>query len=72
MGIQKGNFFRGAFYGALAVIVTIGITATLLIFHREVPQATAASAQAPREWSRTKPYPVHDVYYPGTEGIKPS
>jgi ribonuclease Z len=25
----------------------------------------------PNQWSPTKPYPKHDVYYPGTEGLKP-
>jgi ribonuclease Z len=28
-----------------------------------------ADAGEPREWSRTSPYPVHDVYYPGTEAL---
>jgi len=71
MDIQRKNFLRGAVYGALVVIVAVGIGVAWLTFHTDVPQATAASAQAPREWSRTKPYPVRDVYYPGTEEIKP-
>ena len=25
--------------------------------------------KAPKEWSRTQPYPQHDVYYPGTEAL---
>ena len=30
------------------------------------------SGATPRsEWSPTKPYPQHDVYYPGTEELKP-
>ena len=31
----------------------------------------ATAEQAPKEWSRTQPYPVHDVYYPGTEALAP-
>ena len=31
----------------------------------------ATAGQAPQEWSRTQPYPVHDVYYPGTEALAP-
>ena len=37
---------------------------------RLVPEARAAG-KTPREWSPTKPYPQHDVYYPGTEALKP-
>ncbi|MGI9483372.1 MAG: guanitoxin biosynthesis MBL fold metallo-hydrolase GntH, partial [Hyphomicrobiales bacterium] len=38
-----------------------------------VPQADAQSAQVAKreEWSRTKPYPRHDVYFPGSEELKP-
>ncbi len=31
----------------------------------------ATAEQAPKEWSRTQPFPVHDVYYPGTEALAP-
>jgi ribonuclease Z len=35
-------------------------------------QAEAAKGEAaPQAWSRTKPYPVQDVYYPGTEELGP-
>jgi ribonuclease Z len=34
--------------------------------------ATAAGQMSgPTEWSPTEPYPDHDVYYPGTERLKP-
>ena len=37
-----------------------------------VSEALAASgAVASGEWSPTKPYPKHDVYYPGTEELAP-
>ena len=37
-----------------------------------VPAAEAASSEAASgEWSPTKPYPKHNVYYPGTEELKP-
>ena len=29
----------------------------------------AMAEKAPEEWSRTQPYPVHEVYYPGTEAL---
>ena len=29
------------------------------------------NSSGPTEWSKTKPYPHHDVYYPGTEELKP-
>ena len=34
-------------------------------------RAAAGGEGAPREWSRTGPYPVHDAYYPGTETLAP-
>jgi ribonuclease Z len=34
------------------------------------PEARAAEADS-SEWSPTKPYPIHNVYYPGTEELKP-
>ena len=37
-----------------------------------VHEAQAASTDAANgEWSPTKPYPNHDVYYPGTEELMP-
>jgi len=37
-----------------------------------VPAAQAASSEATSgEWSPTKPYPKHNVYYPGTEDLMP-
>ncbi len=37
-----------------------------------VESATAvAQTTGPTEWSPTKPYPHRDVYYPGTEELKP-
>ena len=36
------------------------------------PEAHAASSEAASgDWSPTKPYPKHDVYYPGTEALAP-
>jgi len=37
-----------------------------------VESATAAEhTSSPTKWSSTKPYPHRDVYYPGTEELKP-
>ena len=29
----------------------------------------ATAEEAPGEWSRTRPYPLHEVYYPGTGAL---
>ncbi len=34
-----------------------------------VAVGTAVDSKQPEEWSRTGPYPVHEVYYPGTETL---
>ena len=33
--------------------------------------ASALAQGTPTQWSPTKPSPSHDVYYPGTEELKP-
>jgi ribonuclease Z len=37
----------------------------------ETAEAAKQQSTLPGEWSPTKPYPKHIVYYPGTEGLKP-
>jgi hypothetical protein len=34
-----------------------------------LPIGQANAESAPVEWSRTQPFPAHDVYYPGTEEL---
>ena len=34
-------------------------------------EAKKEDSMAPNQWSPTKPYPKHNVYYPGTEELKP-
>ncbi len=34
-------------------------------------EAKKQDSIAPNQWSPTKPYPKHNVYYPGTEELKP-
>jgi len=29
----------------------------------------ATAENSPKEWSRTQPYPLHEVYYPGTGAL---
>ena len=49
-----------------------GLVALALSWDAGDAQAKSPStAASPVEWSRTKPYPVRDVYYPGTEELKP-
>ncbi len=62
--------------GALGVASAVGYLAGQSNFSIDrsglVSEAQAASSEAASgEWSPTKPYPKHDVYYPGTEELKP-
>ena len=34
-------------------------------------EAKKQDSLAPNQWSSTKPYPKHNVYYPGTEELNP-
>jgi len=34
-------------------------------------EVAVAEQDGPKKWSPTKPFPVHDVYYPGTETLGP-
>ena len=42
-----------------------------LLTKAHAAQAESPTAGGPMEWSRTEPYPRHDVYYPGTEALAP-
>ena len=62
--------------GALGVASAVGYWAGQNDFRIDRPglvsKAQAASEMAAKaEWSPTKPYPKHDVYYPGTEALAP-
>lgn len=43
--------------------------ATIVSFSPDLMTAAQAGEHQVREWSRTEPFPVHDVYYPGTEKL---
>jgi len=45
------------------------VAVSLLSFVFTVAVGTAVDSKQPEEWSRTGPYPVHEVYYPGTETL---
>ena len=45
------------------------VAVSILSFVFMVAVGTAVESKQPEEWSRTGPYPVHDVYYPGTETL---
>jgi len=51
------------------------VSATLLAYLPDfrVPEVSAGTQKVstPTEWSPTKPFPQHDVYYPGTEALSP-
>ena len=59
----------------LFVVAIAGIAAVLgYLAHDHIKPGDAvkpAEAAGPAAWSPTKPYPKHDVYYPGTEALKP-
>ena len=67
---------------AIGVVLIIGFVATYQIglidgqSGEELSLLATAEAKKqdsmePNQWSPTKPYPKHDVYYPGTEELKP-
>ncbi len=60
----------------IGIILTIALAVTAVYMKgiydgRSGKGLRIAEAAGPVEWSPTKPYPRHDVYYPGTEALKP-
>jgi hypothetical protein len=55
----------------IAGFVTCGVLVSLALSwgDRHVQAKPPSTPTAPTEWSRTQPYPVRDVYYPGTEAL---
>ena len=56
---------------AAGAFVTASLLVTVPDIQLPAALATTQNAPIPSEWSPTKPYPEHDVYYPGTEALKP-
>ena len=53
-------------------LVTIGVVAAGLLLDVKISLRDVwAQPATPVEWSRTGPFPQHDVYYPGTETLAP-
>ncbi|UCE88677.1 MAG: MBL fold metallo-hydrolase [Pseudomonadota bacterium] len=52
------------------VVVTVALLTSLPDSPLPVSEATAQKKAEATEWSPTKPYPAHEVYYPGTEELK--
>lgn len=66
MGIHR------SFVTALVAAGIFGAVVVSLDIDVNLKHASAAGATtAVKDWSPTKPYPKHDVYYPGTEGLGP-
>ena len=55
----------------LATALAIAAFAVGLVADLEIVPQEAHAQGNPQAWSRTQPYPVHDVYYPGTETLAP-
>ncbi len=60
----------------IGIILTIALAVTAVYMKgiydgRSGKGLRIAEAAGPVEWPPTKPYPKHDVYYPGTEALKP-
>ncbi len=59
----------------LGMVTGVAATAGLLALLSETAvrpvMATTEKPSAPLEWSPTKAYPSHEVYYPGTEELRP-
>ena len=65
-------FSKKALIATLAAAGLLGAAALTLDIDIRLKGARAAPATSSSgEWSPTKPYPSHDVYYPGTEELKP-
>ena len=59
----------------MTLIFTVFFISTLgfIVFNNNsIINETFAQKSEPKEWSPTKPYPVRDVYYPGTEALAPN
>ena len=55
---------------ATGIIVAAGLFAIGPNHHLRTASAAGATPEGPVEWSRTGPFPDHDVYYPGTETLR--
>ncbi len=65
-------FSKKPVIATLAAAGLLGAAALTLDIDIRLKGARAAPATSSSgEWSPTKPYPSHDVYYPGTEELKP-
>jgi len=53
----------------LGAAVAISAAVMLDVEIRVKPSYAKTSTAKPKEWSATKPYPRHEVYYPGTEEL---
>ena len=63
---------KGVVIATLATAGLFGAAALTLDVDIRVKDASAKSAKpSTGKWSPTKAYPKHDVYYPGTEELKP-
>jgi hypothetical protein len=65
-------FSRKVVIATLAAVAVFGAAVLTLDVDIRVKHAwAAAAAPSTGEWSRTKPYPTQEVYYPGTEALAP-
>ena len=61
---------RKSFVGMTAGFVAV--CASLIYLNGSMSQSAQAAQEASSApWSTTEPFPVHDVYYPGTESLAP-
>lgn len=66
--MKKNGLIVGFVSGMIAAA---GLFALGPDHHLHTASAAGASAEGPVEWSRTQPFPDRDVYYPGTETLRP-
>ena len=64
-------FSRKTVISTLAAVGLLAAAALTLDVDIRWKDAWAQAPSPPREWSRTGPFPRHDVYYPGTEELAP-
>ena len=55
------------------LLITFLVLGSFILFNGNFEiNSVNAKQEKPKEWSKTGPYPVRDVYYPGTETLAPN
>ena len=69
--IRKSTIIFAAGFLSAVGLLGLLITSSQLDTGVQAQNKAMAAEQGSGKWSPTKPYPKHNVYYPGTEELKP-